>query len=211
MKKMLVLLTLCLIVFSACSSEPLQNVTVLGGNDWWITKEISNATVGIKTKLVDNKYTEFDITDVDFITEVNKRAAEKKYTELIQLLTWDSKPSDSYSFDGEHGFLNLRNAAYKPEIKLSLFSDSEDRAKRNGDYLFILMDMFNPGMQELISKELYIFEEAPKDYPSLRTLICGGIEYCYRVSDSGAPEFTITPVEIPPSETPSSPNAIKPS
>lgn len=187
MKKLLVTLIAFLVILSGCSTTPTHKVTLLENDGVSAKKEVSNPTEGYKTLLY-NGSPYFSTTKKEFIAEVNRRAAEKGYAE------------NSVTMDISELFGGI------DEIEFKMQSKTEEDAKRNGDYLYILMDMFSPGMQELIADELGFFMDIPDDKYYAASLICGSTTYSSYVDKSST--LRIKPSKLP--EPPKVPAATKP-
>ena len=87
---------------------------------------------------------------------------------------------------------------------------NNDDSKRNGEYLYLLMDMFNPGIAEEISDALHIFGDDQSKLPEVRILQCGNVEYTYIYYKSRTCEFRIKAVDIAPQQSPTPKGAVRP-
>ncbi|HHY26374.1 MAG TPA: hypothetical protein GX523_06415 [Desulfitobacterium dehalogenans] len=171
--------------------------------------EITNGYDTSRTKF--KEY--FLLYSSDFINSFNKAISQKGYQPLAPLKN-SSDTHIMYSDNGETWSILVdsigeENSVYDidsnaagrvTEIKLSLFSDSEERAKKNGDFIYELINLFNPGMQEEICKELYVFDKAPEGTDSLRRVICGNVLYSFLYDEGNekysSSSFIIMPAEI---------------
>lgn len=148
----------------------------------------------------------------DLIKSFNEEIAKKGYQPFTVL----KKSSDTrilYSDNGETWFIAVdligkvnsiygidSNAALRVgEIKLDLFSDSEERAKKNGDLIYEMINLFNPGMQEKICKKLHVFDKAPSGIANIRRVVCGNVLYTF-VHDKGNGDYSSSSLIITPDE-----------
>lgn len=188
MKKRLTILIAFLVILSGCSTTPAHKVTILEDDGVSVKKEISNPTEGYKVELSEYGNLFFMVSEQDFRAELNRRAAEKGYAK------------DAVSIEVSE------NGSGVDEVEFNMKSKTEEDAKRNGDYLYILMDMFSPGMQELIADELGFFMDISDDKYYAASLICGNTTYSSYVGKSST--LKIKPSKLP--EPPKVPAATKP-
>lgn len=208
---------LCLFLMAAflvgCSNSPVKGATVLEKDDICIMYQMPNDNNGIEA--VANKYSSwFNISGDELKNIINEKAAEKDY-KALELLDSSSDTQHMLSYNGDTWYVlvNMRDNTdgYQcvSKVKLSLYSDSDETSKRNGDYLYFLMDIFSPGKKEDICKILGIFDEPNSDLPDMRQLLIGNTIYTYIKNDSSSDEFSIKSFAQP-VETPKQSSAIKP-
>ena len=164
------------------------------------TKEIVN---GYQSN--GNNYIQwFEISPEDFISQLNEKTEAGGYPKLEKLKTDNNRMysdnndtwyilADSYDseYDQKDAFGKLK------DVEISLFAEDQKRAEKNGYYINVLIDIFSPGTADQVTEKLYIYEEAPKDYPSVRTVNCGNTVYTYIASDGkGSPKFRISPAKV---------------
>ena len=219
------ILVLCLLLFLLSGCAQNQEGGAANGYEGEQQVEVVNGY-----QIDKGEYTEyFLVTAEEFIASFNNSIMEKGY-QPMELLESSSDPYYRYSDNGETWTLVVdtrseSDHAYDvtgkdsrgciTKVQLSLFSDSEERAKKNGDMLYALIHLFNPGMQEQICDALYIFNEAPEGMARKRILTCGNARYTF-VYDEGnekytSPDFYIEPAEIETEYIPETkPAALKP-
>ncbi len=150
----------------------------------------------------------FQLNPDDLLNEINKRATTSGYKELKILENTDKSNHDSHMFsnNGDTWYIlaHTWDSDYDPKeannkihkIDLSLYATDETRAKMNGYYLNMLIDMFNPGMADKVTDVLYVYKEAPEDTPNLRQVVCGNVKYSYVFSKTHSSEFHIEPDKV---------------
>lgn len=184
--RMISILITLIFVFSSCNSTQ--------------TKEIVN---GYQSN-GNGKIEWFEIAPEDFIAQLNEKTKVKDYPKLIKLKTDSDR---MYSDNGETWYIlaDSYESEYDPkeafgklkDVEISLFAEDPERAEKNGYYINALIDMFNPGMAEQVTKELYIYNEVPKDSPLVRKVNCGNTVYTYIASEGkDSPEFHISPAKV---------------
>ncbi|SHN82635.1 hypothetical protein [Desulfitobacterium chlororespirans] len=142
MKKTLTLvLLMCMTLFLGCSADAKSPSKSDSSS---VSIEIINSYDTSRTKF--KEY--FLLYPSDFIDSFNKAISEKEYQPFVPLKA-SSDTHIMYSDNGETWSISVdlvgkENSAYDidsnaagrvTEIKLSLFSDSEERAKKNGDFI----------------------------------------------------------------------------
>lgn len=176
------------------------------------------------------EYNEYFVLQVDDFKDAFNDSIEKKGYEGLEILS-SSDTSASLTDNGETWCIYIKRRSpddhkYDLEgqdgtgciesLELSLFSEGEEDAKINGDYLYSLINLFSPGLQEEICDQLYIFEQAPEGYPRVRTLLCGNVKYIYSYDEGNekysSSSFHVRPAEIEyiPESTPRKETAIRP-
>lgn len=198
MKKFVILTVMlfCFISLVGCGT----NARVIEKNDIFIKKEIKSNVLE-KYNVEANQFSSwFNVKPEDFMTEVNRVAFEKGYQPLSKL----REDSNMYTDNGETWYINIGTKSSSEEgtgkikeVELSLFSDSEERSKKNGEFIYILINEFIPGQAELIVDELHIFDDQD-DLQNSRYVQCGNTVFYYYMSDipNAIPEFKIFPAEV---------------
>lgn len=87
---------------------------------------------------------------------------------------------------------------YIHEVELSLFSDSDEAAARNGQYIRALISAFTPGAEELVEDELGIYGTPGKNTAlseSLYRVTMENVVYTYQKGhgEYNSGRFTVTP------------------
>ncbi|WP_312643994.1 hypothetical protein [Hydrogenoanaerobacterium sp.] len=175
----LLILAICVIVISGCASY-----------------STSNAYEAQKNKT--EKW--FEVTSDDLIKEINRRAEADGYTNL-EITDYGS--TIVYGFEKDERFVKIEVGVGVPDrdkeagkvkmVELNLYAKDEEMAARNGYYIELLIDIFNPGMVEKIEKNLYIFEDAPQNILDLRATTAGNVRYFFNEANDGYSAFYIMP------------------
>ena len=140
-----------------------------------------------------NEYsTWFELDVNDFIDILNLVLEDLDYSPL-ELLDISSEESYQLSENGETWkiLISTRENQVR-EIQLSTFVDTVNDAKKNGMYVEALIELFAPGMKDILCKDLNIYGESKEELPDRRWIYVGNTNFIYDVSNN---EFLVFPVE----------------
>ena len=221
MKKILCFLLCGVMLFALVGCG--GNIKELERNETFLSLQAKKAVNGFMIDGEGAPYPSYFLLKPDeFIKQFNEKAAVKSYRPLVELNPEPAEKRDKqshfrYTSNNETWNILVKTkekdetgAGYIKEVELDLFAVNNDDSKRNGDYLYFLMDMFNPGMAEEISDALNIFGEDQDKLPAVRTLYCGNVEYTYIYHKSTTSEFHIKAVDIAPQQSPTPKGAVRP-
>ncbi|MFZ7103362.1 MAG: hypothetical protein ACOWWO_12005 [Peptococcaceae bacterium] len=200
------------------SKSGIKVITIMS-NEWGFEKLIETDNNGIESESPYSRggYERFLITAQEFVDLLNEKAAALGYGALkeIEMKSFALNPPHHYSYDDKTKYLEIYTATTDPDkiqaIRFHIKTDSVEQAKMNGDYIYLIFDTFNPGMQEDIADILYIFE-GPKgiDYPYNRMLTVGNTVYEFTAVGNVGDYISIAPAKIIPEPEPQTPSAIRP-
>lgn len=186
---------------AGCAASHQYPVEVLERNNFVMAKAI-NAEVANGFETMGSRSEQWFLATPDILMErVNKIAGEKGHPKLV-ILGEPSGMSTRYTDNGKSWDINCTTrdpdftksgSGNISEVELSLYAEDKEDARKNGDYVYILIGLFNPGMEQVVSDELYIFSEAPEDIPKIRSLVCGNVYYTYDEGGSSSGSFSIKP------------------
>ena len=222
MKKILCFLLCGVMLFALVGCG--GNIKELGRNETSIALQAKKAVNGFMIDGEGAPYQSYFLLKPDeFIKQFNEKAVAKGQQSLVEL---DPEPAEKrdkqshFTYSNNNKTWDIRvdtvsqiakkGVGYIRDVELSLYAENNDDSKRNGDYLYFLMDMFNPGMAEEISDALHIFGEDQDKLPAVRTLYCGNVEYTYIYHKSTTSEFHIKAVYIAPQQSPTPKGAVRP-
>ena len=223
--------TLLVIFMNACTSH--NKIELVEKNNFQVKLKYTVDDVEETYMINNNKYgAAFAVTAKALVDQLNLSSQEDKSGLVLQRqasLGSFSRNKD-YSFNQKENYIRIVTSSEElqddigdiREIELSLYpppkdrehQDYAERAKINGYYINLLIETFTPHSSDPVTNALYIFEEAPEDYPDTRTLEWGNVIYAYHYSADyegvGNCTFTITPKHTPPKEKPDAPAAVRP-
>lgn len=215
MKKILNVIVVSVLSFCivGCGGVSKNKVELVEQNDLYIAKYMDNAESTFSTTANEHS-TWFEFTGKEFIDALNEKMAEKEYKPLVglkkdeeRMFTYNN--SSWYILTDTRSENELEGKGMVEEIELSLFTLDETDAKRNGDYIYGIIETLSPGLSEQVCEELGIFGDNSEGMPSIRRILCGNQEYVYVDNGDTTPEFYVFPyAEYVEEET--VPNAIKP-